>query len=121
MVTAEEIRSRVEAADKARIQARADAAAKVAEGAERRATIALELAEADAVLSADVAAAQQVMTMVELVNFTGLSDADLLQGQGVGGNGRGRQSRRRNTSETRSPRPRRATPQAAVPDASPVT
>jgi hypothetical protein len=113
MVTVDEIRARVEAADKLRIQARADAAANVAEGAERRATVARELAELDAALAADVAAAEKVMTMVELVDFTGLSEHDLA---GAGAAGRGRPSRRRAASGARTPRSRR-TPAAGTADA----
>lgn len=117
MVTVDEIRARVEAADKVRIQARADAAAKVAEGAERRAGVARELAELNAVLAADVAAAEKVMTMAELVDFTGLSENDLA---GVGAAGRGRPSRRRTTSGARTPRSRR-TPAAAAAGDSPAS
>ena len=112
MVTAEEIRSRVQAVDEARIQARADAAAKVAEGAERRAAVARELADLDAVLAADVAAAERVMSMAELVDFTGLSERELSSAAAGGTPTRGRSSRRHGTATARSPRARRATASA---------
>ena len=57
MVTADEIRARVEAADRARIQARADTAAEIAADVERRTTVAAELAEIDASLTARIDAA----------------------------------------------------------------
>lgn len=77
MVTVDEIRARVEAADKARIAKRADAAARVAEGVRRRAELAAALAEQDAVLTSALTDARAVMTDDELVEFTGLSLAEL--------------------------------------------
>ena len=112
MVTAEEIRSRVETVDKARIQARADAAAKVAEGAERRAAVARELTDLDAALAADVAAAGQVMSMAELIDFTGLSEDELSSASASGASGRARSSRRRGVAMKQAPRARRATASA---------
>ena len=77
MVTVDEIRALVEAADKARIAKRADAAARVAEGVRRRAELAAALAEQDAVLTSALTDARAVMTDDELVEFTGLSLAEL--------------------------------------------
>ena len=77
MVTADEIRARVEAADRARIQARADAAAEIAADVERRTTVVAELAEIDASLTARIDAAAAVMTLAELAEFTGIPETEL--------------------------------------------
>ena len=77
MVTADEIRARVEAADRARIQARADTAAEIAADVERRTTVAAELAEIDASLTARIDAAAAVMTLAELAEFTGIPETEL--------------------------------------------
>ena len=77
MVTVEEIRARVEEADKARIAQRADAAARVAESVRRRAELAAALAEQDAVVTGALADARALLTDDELIDFTGLSRADL--------------------------------------------
>ena len=77
MVTADEIRARVEAADRTRIQARADAAAQIAADVERRTTVVAELAEIDATLTARIEAAAAVMTLAELAEFTGIPEAEL--------------------------------------------
>ena len=77
MVTADEIRARVEAADRARIHARADAAAQIAADVERRTTVAAELAEIDASLTAQIDAAAAVMTLAELAEFTGIPETEL--------------------------------------------
>ena len=67
MVTAEEIRARVAAADQERVKARSDAAAKIAAEVERRAKVRAELAEIDAA----------IMTLAELSEFTGIPVAEL--------------------------------------------
>src|SRR5664279_794863 len=77
MVTADEIRARVEVADRARIQARADAAAEIAADVERRTTVVAELAEIDASLTARIDAAAAVMTLAELAEFTGIPETEL--------------------------------------------
>ena len=97
MVTADEIRARVEAADKDRIQARADAAARIAADIERRTTVRAELAEIDAAITADLAAAAAIMSLAELSAFTGIPETDLSPATtaGNGGGRRGRQPRRK--------------------------
>ena len=77
MVTVEEIRARVEEADKARIAQRADAAARFAESVRRRAELAAALAEQDAVVTGALADARALLNDDELIDFTGLSPADL--------------------------------------------
>ena len=96
MVTADEIRARVEAADKDRIQARADAAAKIAADIERRTKVRAELAEIDAAITAGLADAAAIMTLAELSAFTGIPEADLSPATSAGNGGRrGRQPRRK--------------------------
>ena len=77
MVTADEIRARVEAADKIRIQARADAAARIAADIERRTKVRSELAEVDAAVAAGLAESAAIMTLTELSEFTGISVSEL--------------------------------------------
>jgi hypothetical protein len=77
MVTAEEIRARVEAADKDRIRARADAAARIAVYVEKRAQVRAQLAEIDAAITAGLADAAAIMTVAELSTFTGISETEL--------------------------------------------
>ena len=77
MVTADEIRARVEAADKIRIQARADAAARIATAIERRTRARAELAEIDAAVTAGLAESAAIMTLAELSEFTGISESEL--------------------------------------------
>ena len=69
MVTVEEIRARVEEADKARIAQRADAAARVAESVRRRAELAAALAEQDAVVTGALADARALLTDDELTRY----------------------------------------------------
>ena len=102
MVTAEEIRARVEEADKARISQRADAAARVAESVRRRAELAAALAEQDAVVAGALADARSLLTDDELVEFTGLSPADLPDRSTKGGRRGSRGARKASTSRPRS-------------------
>jgi hypothetical protein len=103
MVTADEIRARVEAADKDRIQARADAAARIAADIERRTTVRAELAQIDAAITAALADAAAIMTLAELSAFTGIPEADLSPATGVGDGGRrGRQPRRKTVGTRKS-------------------
>jgi hypothetical protein len=97
MVTADEIRARVEAADRTRIQARADAAAKIAADIERRTRVHAELAQIDAAIAAGLADAAAIMTLAELSAFTGIPQADLSPATTSAGNGgrHGRQPRRK--------------------------
>ena len=111
MVTAEEIRARVEAADRARIQARADAAAQIAADVERRTTVVAELAEIDASLTARIDAAAAVMTLAELAEFTGIPETELRAVGRRNGESRSRKTARgksvRGKSTTRAARSRR--------------
>lgn len=102
MVTVEEIRARVEEADKARIAQRADAAARVAESVRRRAELAAALAEQDAVVTGALADARALLTDEELIDFTGLSSADLPDRPARNSRKSGRGVRR--TSTTSRPR-----------------
>ena len=62
MVTADEIRARVEAADQARIQARAETAAKIAAEIDRRTEVRAELAKVDRAITAGLAESAAIMT-----------------------------------------------------------
>ena len=77
MVTADEIKARVKAADEARIASRADRAAAVAEAHSRRAAALTELKRVEAELTAAVNAATEVMTFDELVAFSDVPRTDL--------------------------------------------
>ena len=111
MVTADEIRARVEAADRARIQARADAAAQIAADVERRTTVVAELAAIDASLTARIDAAAAVMTLAELAEFTGIPETELRAVGRRAGESRSRRTARgksvRGKSTTRAARSRR--------------
>ena len=111
MVTAEEIRARVEATDRARIQARADAAAQIAADVERRRTVVAELTEIDASLTARIDAAAAVMTLAELAEFTGIPETELRAVGSRTGDSRSRRTARgkstRGKSTTRAARSRR--------------
>ena len=112
MVTADEIRARVEAADRARIQARADTAAEIAADVERRTTVAAELAEIDASLTARIDAAAAVMTLAELAEFTGIPETELRAVGSRTGESRSRRTAgggksQRGKSTTRAARSRR--------------
>ena len=103
MVTADEIRARVEAADKDRIQARADAAAKIAADVERRTKVRAELAEIDAAITAGLADAAAIMTLAELSAFTGIPEAELSPvAVTVNGGRHGRQPRRKSVAARKS-------------------
>jgi len=112
MVTADEIRARVEAADRARGHARADAAAQIAADVERRTTVAAELAEIDASLTARIDAAAAVMTLAELAEFTGIPETELRAVGSRTGESRSRRTTRgksqRGNSATRAARSRLA-------------
>ena len=117
MVTADEIRARVEAADKIRIQARADAAARIAADIERRTRARAELAEIDAAVAAGLAESAAIMTLAELSEFTGISMSELSPPIIAPDNGRTRRPSRR-----KAPGRARRSPPAAVADAAaPVT
>src|SRR4051812_41705837 len=88
MVTADEIRKRVEAADRARVQSRADAAAAIATAVEQRTKVRTELAELEASIVAQVKDAEAVMSLAELAEFTGIPVTELRA------NGRGLRSKK---------------------------
>jgi hypothetical protein len=77
MVTADEIRKRVEAADRARVQSRADAAAAIATAVEQRTKVRAELAELEAAIDTQVKASEAVMSLAELAEFTGIPVTEL--------------------------------------------
>lgn len=114
MVTADEIRARVEAADKVRIQARAAAAAKIAADVERRTKVRQELTEIDAAIAEDLAEVAAIMTLAELSEFTGISEAELSPPVTTLGTGRTRRpARRKATGGAR--KSRLAAPDSAAP------
>lgn len=114
MVTADEVRARVEAADKERIQARADAAAKIAVNIDKRSKVRAELAEIDAAITAGLAEATAIMTLAELSAFTSIAVADLTPGTTPSGRG-GRQPRRK-AAGTRKSRAATTSPVAVSSD-----
>lgn len=77
MATPEEIRQRVEEADTARSARRATAAQQVGELAHRRAAITERLEDIERQLGDILAAAQDVIDIDELADFTDLKAADL--------------------------------------------
>ncbi|KOX19270.1 hypothetical protein ADK67_33990 [Saccharothrix sp. NRRL B-16348] len=77
MATPEEIRQRVEQADTARSARRATAAQQVGELAHRRAAITERLEDIERQLGDILAAAQDVIDIDELADFTDLKAADL--------------------------------------------
>jgi hypothetical protein len=79
MATSEEIRQRVEEADTARSARRAAAAQQVGELAQRRTVIAEQLEDIERQLGDVLAAAQDVIDMDELAEFTDLKVADITQ------------------------------------------
>lgn len=78
MVTEDEIRARVQAADLSRSQARAEAAAKIAAYVIRRKKARAELAEIDSAIAAAVAESSDIMTVAELSDFIGVPQSELL-------------------------------------------
>lgn len=81
MSTADEIRARVKQADEARIESRAERAATVALVHNQRAELLAQLSEVDAELKKSVRAAVEVMTLDELVEFSGVPRADVRGGK----------------------------------------
>ena len=77
MSTAAEVRARVQKADEARLETRAERAAAVAEVHGRRAALLAELAQVDAELDTSVREAFAVMTLDELVEFADVPRADV--------------------------------------------
>ena len=84
MVTADEIRQRVERADQARAKARADTATEVATLVEKRTRARVELTDVEAAAAFAIDAAGAVMTVDELATFTGIPITELR----VNGNGK---------------------------------
>lgn len=75
---ADQIKARVRAADQERIARRADAAAAVATALSERDDLVRQLAQAEAKLSDQIAAAtKELMTTKELAEFIGVKFADL--------------------------------------------
>ena len=77
MVTTNEIRKRVEDADRDRIKRRADAAEAIAAAVEQRTKARAALAELEASIAAQVKESEAVMSLDELAKFTGLPLAEL--------------------------------------------
>ena len=72
-----EIRKRVEAADRARVQGRADAAAAIATAVEQRTKVRAQLAELEVSIATQVKESAAVMTVEELAEFTGIPLGEL--------------------------------------------
>ena len=77
MVTTDEIRKRVEEADRARQESRADAAAAIAIAVEERTKVRAELAALEASIATQISASATVMSLDELAEFTGIPMAEL--------------------------------------------
>ena len=77
MVTSDEIQRRVQQADTARSAERSAAAQQVGELAYRRAAVAEQLADIERQLGIALAAAQDIMAIAELAQFTDVPAADL--------------------------------------------
>ena len=111
MVTADEIRKRVEAADRARVQSRADAPAAIATAVEQRTKVRAELAELEAAIATQVKASEAVMSLDELAEFTGIPETELRADGRRAGESRSRRTARgksvRGKSTTRAARSRR--------------
>jgi len=113
MVNEDEIRARVEAADRERNQARADAAAWIAAEVEKRSKLRAELAELEAAIAAAVAESASIMTLAELSAFTGVAASELVSTPEPGSGGRAvRQTRAKKVA----PRKRRSIVPPASPD-----
>lgn len=82
MVTVDEIRARVQAADEARIAVRAERAADVAGKHNQLTELRAALADGEAAFKASAAAALEVMSVDELAEFAGVPKGDV-QGQTV--------------------------------------
>ena len=96
MVTTDEIRKRVETADRARVQSRADAAAAIATAIEQRAQARAQLADLEASIAAQVKQSEAVMSLEELAEFTGIPITELRS--------TGRPAKRKATRSPSSPR-----------------
>jgi hypothetical protein len=79
VATTEEIRRRIEEADTARSAKRAAAAQQVGELAQRRAALAVQLADIERELGDVLAAARDVIDINELARFTDVPAADLMR------------------------------------------
>ena len=77
MAIADEIRARVKQADEARIETRAERAATVALAHSQRAELLAQLAVVEADLQSSVRSAIEVMTLDELIEFSGVPRADI--------------------------------------------
>ena len=78
MVTTDEIRKRVEAADRARVQSRADAGRRRSRPPiEQRTQARAQLAELEASIATQVKQSESVMSLEELAEFTGIPVAEL--------------------------------------------
>ena len=105
MVTEDEIRARVQAADMSRSQARAEAAAKIAAYVIRRKKARAELAEIDGAIAAAVADSSDIMTVAELAEFIGVAESELAPASEAPTSGVPRRQARRKVAGTRKIRP----------------
>lgn len=109
MATADEIRQRVEQADRDRMAARQDAAADVAGKRDQRQALREQLEQAERDLAQSVAAAEQVMNRRELAGFLDVKQSDVEQWATAGSSrtrqrssGSGKRSSRSRSSRSRT-------------------
>jgi hypothetical protein len=78
VITEEEIKARVEAADKARLIERADAAAKIAAEVGKRALLRAEITAIDVAIAEALSESAALMTLEELSTFTDIAMSELV-------------------------------------------
>ena len=105
MVTEDEIRARVQAADMSRSQARAEAAAKIAAYVIRRKKSLAELEEIESAIAGAVAESSAIMTVAELAEFIGVTQSELMPPAETPTEGTPRRQARRKAVGTRKIRP----------------
>ena len=114
MVSEEEIRARVSAADMSRSQARAEAAAKIAAYVIRRKKAKAELDEIETAIASAVADSAAIMTVAELAEFIGVTPSELTPSTTTPAAGTPRRQARRKAVGARKIRPASGTTDSQV-------